>query len=109
MRAARAPSGCSPLLLLRSRAHDGRVTTGGVLGPAPAGPERVRPATSNRAALLAAALAFFIIVLDITVVSVALPSIGRELHGGLAGLEWIIDGYVVVFSALLLSSGTLSD
>jgi DHA2 family methylenomycin A resistance protein-like MFS transporter len=59
--------------------------------------------------LLAAGLAFFIIVLDITVVSVALPSIGRELHGGLAGLEWIVDGYVVVFSALLLSSGTLSD
>jgi DHA2 family methylenomycin A resistance protein-like MFS transporter len=52
---------------------------------------------------------FFVIVLDITVVNVALPSIGRELHGGLAGLQWIVDGYVVVFSALLLSSGTLSD
>ena len=78
-------------------------------GPAPAGPGQVRPATSNRAALLAAGLAFFVIVLDITVVSVALPSIGRELHSGLAGLEWIVDGYVVVFSALLLSSGTLSD
>jgi MFS transporter, DHA2 family, methylenomycin A resistance protein len=85
------------------------VTTGGVLGPAPASPGRVRPAASNRAALLAGSLAFFIVVLDITVVSVALPSIGRELHGGLAGLEWIIDGYVVVFSALLLSSGTVSD
>ena len=84
------------------------MTTGGV-GPAPADLKRVRPATSHRAALLAACLAFFIIVLDITVVSVALPSIGRELHGGLAGLEWIVDGYVVVFSALLLSSGTLSD
>ncbi len=36
-------------------------------------------------------------------------TLGRELHGGLAGLEWIVDGYVVVFSALLLSSGTLSD
>jgi DHA2 family methylenomycin A resistance protein-like MFS transporter len=59
--------------------------------------------------LLAACLAFFIIVLDITVVSVALPTIGRELHGGLTGLQWIVDGYVVVFSALLLSSGTLSD
>jgi DHA2 family methylenomycin A resistance protein-like MFS transporter len=59
--------------------------------------------------LLAACLAFFIIVLDITVVSVALPTIGHELHGGLAGLQWIVDGYVVVFSALLLSSGTLSD
>lgn len=101
--------GTLPLLLLRRGAHDGRVSTGGVLGPAPAGQEQVRPAASSRAALLAAGLAFFIIVLDITVVSVALPSIGRELHGGLAGLEWIVDGYVVVFSALLLSSGTLSD
>ena len=91
----------------------GDVTTGGA-GPVRAGPKRVRRAasdraTSDQAALLAAGLAFFIIVLDITVVSVALPSIGRELHGGLAGLEWIVDGYVVVFSALLLSSGTLSD
>jgi MFS transporter, DHA2 family, methylenomycin A resistance protein len=85
------------------------VTTEGVLGPAPAGPEQVRRADSDKAALLAAGLAFFIIVLDITVVSVALPTIGRELHGGLAGLQWIVDGYVVVFSALLLSSGTLSD
>jgi MFS transporter, DHA2 family, methylenomycin A resistance protein len=84
------------------------VTTGGV-GSAQASRERVRRGASDRAALLAACLAFFIIVLDITVVSVALPSIGRELHGGLAGLEWIVDGYVVVFSALLLSSGTLSD
>lgn len=56
-----------------------------------------------------ACLAFFVILLDTTVVNVALPSIGRQLHGGVTGLEWIVDGYVVVFAALLLSSGTLSD
>jgi MFS transporter, DHA2 family, methylenomycin A resistance protein len=59
--------------------------------------------------LLAACLGFFVIVLDTTVVNVALPSIGHQLHAGLAGLEWIVDGYVVVFAALLLSSGTLAD
>jgi DHA2 family methylenomycin A resistance protein-like MFS transporter len=67
-----------------------------------------RPVTRGTV-LLAAALGFFVIVLDTTIVNVALPSIGRDLGAGLAGQQWIVDGYGVVFAALLLSSGALSD
>ncbi|MGO9955557.1 MAG: MFS transporter [Solirubrobacteraceae bacterium] len=75
----------------------------------PIQPAGTRESSRRRAALLAACVGFFVIVLDTTVVNVALPSIGHQLHAGLAGLEWIVDGYVVIFAALLLSSGTLSD
>ncbi len=64
---------------------------------------------SRTAVLLAACVGFFVIVLDTTVVNVALPSIGADLQAGIAGLQWVIDGYVVVFAALLLSTGALSD
>lgn len=49
------------------------------------------------------------IVLDTTVVNVAVPSVGDDLDAALSDLQWIVDAYVVVFAALLLSSGTLSD
>jgi MFS family permease len=38
-----------------------------------------------------------------------LPSIRRELGGGIAGLQWVVDGYTLMFAALLLSAGALSD
>ena len=60
-------------------------------------------------ALWAALLGFFVVTLDALVVNVALPVIGRQLGGGIAGLQWVIDGYTLVFAALLLSSGALSD
>jgi DHA2 family methylenomycin A resistance protein-like MFS transporter len=59
--------------------------------------------------LAAALLGFFVITLDASVVTVALPSIGRDLHGGLAALQWVVDGYTLVFAALMLSTGALSD
>jgi MFS transporter, DHA2 family, methylenomycin A resistance protein len=59
---------------------------------------------------LAAALAgFFMVTLDAVIVNVALPDIRRELTGGMSGLQWIVDGYTLMFAALLLSSGSLSD
>jgi EmrB/QacA subfamily drug resistance transporter len=60
-------------------------------------------------ALSAAVLGFFVITLDAVVVNVALPSIRRDLGGGMAGLQWVVDGYTFMFAALLLSSGALSD
>ncbi len=51
----------------------------------------------------------FVITLDAVVVNVALPSIGRELGGGITGLQWVADGYTLMFAALLLSCGALSD
>src|SRR5947209_13443580 len=57
------------------------------------------------AAVLGSGIAF----LDGTVVNVALPAIGRELHAGLAGQQWVLDGYLLSLSALLLSGGAAGD
>ncbi len=60
-------------------------------------------------ALAAALLGFFVITLDAVVVNVALPSIRSDLGGGMTGLQWVVDGYTLMFAALLLSAGALSD
>src|SRR5262245_6955360 len=46
-------------------------------------------------ALAVAALGFFVVTLDALVVNVALPAIGRELGGGITGLQWVVDGYTL--------------
>jgi MFS transporter, DHA2 family, methylenomycin A resistance protein len=51
----------------------------------------------------------FLAVLSTTVVSVALPTIGRDLHAGPAGLEWTVDAYVLVYASLLLAGGVAGD
>lgn len=56
-----------------------------------------------------ACVGFFMVVLDSTVVNIALPSIGRDLGGGISGLQWVVDGYTVTFGALVLSAGHVSD
>src|SRR5579864_312475 len=61
------------------------------------------------AALAVIALVQFIIVLDITVVNVALPHIQTDLHFSRAGLAWVVDGYVLTAGGLLLLGGRLSD
>jgi MFS family permease len=43
------------------------------------------------------------------IVNVVLPSIRQELGGGVTGLAWVVDGYTLMFAALLLSAGSLSD
>jgi MFS family permease len=60
-------------------------------------------------ALAAALLGFFVITHDAEVVNVALPAMRSELGGGMAGLQWVVDGYTLMFAALLLSAGSLSD
>lgn len=51
----------------------------------------------------------FLVQLDVTVVNVALPSIGADLDADLAALQWVVDGYAVVLAALLLTGGALGD
>ncbi|QGF23243.1 DHA2 family efflux MFS transporter permease subunit [Raineyella fluvialis] len=70
-----------------------------------------RPATASRprASLVVAMLGFFVVALDAQIVNVALPRIRTDLGGGLSGLQWIVTGYTLMFSALQLFSGTLSD
>ena len=64
---------------------------------------------SKPLALTALLLASFVINLDTTLVNVALPTLTRELHATTAQLQWIVDAYSLVFAALLLISGSLSD
>ena len=51
----------------------------------------------------------FIVGLDNTIVNVALPSIGRDLHASVTGLQWIIDAYTLVLASLLMFSGSTAD
>jgi MFS transporter, DHA2 family, methylenomycin A resistance protein len=51
----------------------------------------------------------FLGVMSTSVVSVALPTIGRELHASTTALEWIVDAYVLVFASLIVAGGVLSD
>src|SRR5689334_8793217 len=59
--------------------------------------------------LTALLLSAFAINLDTTIVNVALPSLVRELHASTSQLQWIVDAYSLVFAALLLAAGSLSD
>jgi MFS transporter, DHA2 family, methylenomycin A resistance protein len=59
--------------------------------------------------LLAIALGYLMVIVDATIVNVALPAIGRELGGGVSDLQWVVDAYTVVFAGLLLSGGSLGD
>ncbi|OPC79046.1 MFS transporter [Embleya scabrispora] len=54
-------------------------------------------------------VALFVAMLDNVVVSNALPSIDRDLDAGVSGLQWVMEGYSLVFAALLLTGGTLGD
>ena len=51
----------------------------------------------------------FIVGLDTTIVNVALPSIGRDLHASVSGLQWVIDAYLLVLASLLMLSGSTGD
>jgi EmrB/QacA subfamily drug resistance transporter len=59
--------------------------------------------------LLSLLLAAFAINLDTTIVNVALPTLVRQLHASNTQLQWVVDAYNLVFAALLLASGSLSD
>ncbi|QHC70626.1 DHA2 family efflux MFS transporter permease subunit [Rathayibacter sp. VKM Ac-2801] len=63
----------------------------------------------RRAVLVVAVLASFVAFLDGTVVNVALPAITRELGGGLAVQQWVVDGYLITLGALILVAGSLAD
>jgi EmrB/QacA subfamily drug resistance transporter len=68
------------------------------------------PSTSRKAGILVAVYAAALAInLDITIVNVALPSISDELDAGTRGLQWVVDGYNLAFTALVLAAGSLSD
>ena len=59
--------------------------------------------------LVICCLSLFIVGMDTTIVNVALPSIGRDLHASVSGLQWTIDGYTLVLASLLMLSGATAD
>jgi DHA2 family methylenomycin A resistance protein-like MFS transporter len=61
------------------------------------------------ATTVAASFGFGIIQLDVTIVNVALPTIAQELGTSVAGLQWVVDAYALVFAALLLTGGYIGD
>ena len=54
-------------------------------------------------------MSLFIVFIDSTIVNVALPSIGREFHNTLWGLQWIVDGYPLVLASLFVLSGSTAE
>ena len=59
--------------------------------------------------LIAVCLAIFMLLLDITVVNVALPDIQRSLHSSFSDLQWVINAYALTLAAFLLTSGSVAD
>jgi DHA2 family methylenomycin A resistance protein-like MFS transporter len=52
---------------------------------------------------------YFLVLLDVTIVNVALPHIGTGLRAGVSGLQWVVDGYALALAALMLAGGTVGD
>jgi EmrB/QacA subfamily drug resistance transporter len=59
--------------------------------------------------LIAVCVAIFMLLLDITVVNVALPAIQRSLHSSFQDLQWVVDAYSLTLAAFLLTGGALAD
>lgn len=62
-----------------------------------------------RATLLVATLSFALITLDTFMVNVALPHIRVDLESGVGGMLWVVNGYTIMFAALMLPAGVLAD
>ncbi|MGW5659994.1 MFS transporter [Streptomyces sp. NPDC003758] len=67
------------------------------------------PERRSWAPLLTVCAGYFMVILDVTVINVAVPVIGRELSASLTGIQWITDGYTLVFAGFLLTGGALGD
>jgi EmrB/QacA subfamily drug resistance transporter len=59
--------------------------------------------------LVAVCLGTFMLLLDITIVNVALPDIQQALHSSFSDLQWVVDAYALMLAALLLTAGSLAD
>jgi EmrB/QacA subfamily drug resistance transporter len=59
--------------------------------------------------LIAVSLGVFMLLLDVTIVNVALPAIQQDFSASLSDLQWVIDAYALVLSALLLTAGSVAD
>ncbi|MGW1535359.1 MFS transporter, partial [Streptomyces aureus] len=70
------------------------------------------PELSHRHRMLVLAIccmSLLIVSLDVTILNVALPSMQRELHASVAGMQWAIDAYTLVLASLLMLAGSTAD
>src|SRR5919198_971806 len=75
----------------------------------PPGDTRAAPAASRWLSLIVLCAGMLMIVLDQTIVNVALPSIRGDLGFSQSGLAWVVNAYLIAFGALLLLAGRLGD
>src|SRR5881392_1141879 len=84
-------------------------TGGGQTGPALRSTGTVQPSSSRWLSLLVLCAGFLMIILDSTIVNVALPSIQRDLGFSQSSLAWVVNAYLIPFGGLLLLAGRLGD
>ena len=72
-------------------------------------PDLVTRSTAGRWVIAATVLGSALAAIDATVVGIALPVIGRQFHGSITSMQWVVTGYLLSLAALLLVGGTLGD
>ena len=64
---------------------------------------------ARRWTLVATSLGFSVVQLDVSIVNVAIKSIGAGLGGGVSGLQWVVNAYTIAFAAFILTAGSIAD
>jgi EmrB/QacA subfamily drug resistance transporter len=82
---------------------------GGAAGPARPAEGSGQGSATRWWTLTAVCLGTFMLLLDVTIVNVALPDIQSALHSSFSGLQWVVDAYALSLAALLLTAGSLAD
>ena len=77
--------------------------------PATPTPQSDTGRSARRWTLVAMSLGFAVVQLDISVVNVAIKSIGSALGGGVSALQWVVNAYTIGFAAFILTAGALGD
>ena len=85
------------------------MSAGADLSEAPASATAGAADRSRWVALYVLCLGMLMIVLDVTIVNVALPSIQEDLHFSTSSLAWVVNAYLIAFGGLLLLAGRLGD
>jgi EmrB/QacA subfamily drug resistance transporter len=81
----------------------------GVATPSDARPTSKGPQPHKWWTLVTVCLGTFMLLLDVTIVNVALPDIQTDLHSSFSDLQWVVDAYALTLAALLLTAGSLAD
>ncbi|WP_019981215.1 MULTISPECIES: MFS transporter [unclassified Streptomyces] len=80
---------------------------GGADGPSPSAEPPGKRGPRSPGPLLAVCAGYFMVILDVTIINVAAPAIGRDPAVSVTGIQWITDGYTRVFAGSLMTGGAL--